>query len=86
MHTITCTIVSTFLEQVASGSKVGSIGLKSYTRVLIHEEQLLTVSVDSLHTSLSTPLSTLSVCAYRIVPPYFGVVGEGHSCSVRDHE
>jgi len=40
-HIVNC------LEQVASGSKVGSIGLKSYTRVLIHEEQLLTVSYDA---------------------------------------
>ena len=58
-HIVNC------LEQ-ASDSNVGSIGLKSYRRVLIHK-------------SLSTPLSTLSVCAYRIVPLCFGVVGEGRT-------
>ena len=39
------------LEQVATDFIIGGIGLKSYQRVLSHEEQLLTVSYDaySLH-------------------------------------
>ena len=44
-HTVNC------MEQVITDFIIGGIGLKSYRRVLIHEEQLLTVSYDaySLH-------------------------------------
>ena len=53
-HIVNC------LEQVAADSKVGSIGWKSYMRVLIHEEQLLTVSYDA---------STLFINLYQLRCP-----------------
>ncbi len=53
-HIVNC------LEQVAADSKVGSIGLKSYRRVLIHEEQLLTVRYDA---------STLFINRYQLRCP-----------------